>query len=146
MEVTAAAKEGAQDLARNVYRDTPKNLMAIAAVLDRKPDADLDAWWFSAVVDWTHRARLILGYDPVLLRHVYGASCPYCSATTVHAPQDGQQVRIPAIGITWSGDEGDEWVVHNVHCHACGATWARGQDLDALVAVMLANNRRAVLS
>lgn len=139
MEVAGAAREGALDLAHQVHRDTVRNLQCVCTALQQQPDHDLVEWWTGAVLDWTRRARLVLGYDPALMRHVYGAACPHCGATMVDAQQDGQRVRIPAIGIAWDG-AGDEWVVHNVHCLGCGNAWARGQDLDTLVLTILAHN------
>ena len=125
MDVTVAAREGADDLARRVAHDTPSNLWLVQQALLRRPDTDLTDWWVTAIFDWTARARAVLA--PNLLERLYGAACPYCGQSWVSVNQDGEIVRIPTIEVTW-----DEYSVRDVECRLCGAHWVRDQNLSEL--------------
>lgn len=146
VDITLAAREGAQDLANHVDPDTPTNLELIAGALIERPDPDLVDWWTSATIEWTHRARIVLGIVRELPRWVHGARCPSCRAMVATHRQDGETWAIPAIGVTWAECGDDQWEVTALHCRACGGTWARGTDLDQLVVTMLANQALPILA
>jgi Zn-finger nucleic acid-binding protein len=144
MDISAAAREGACDLAGRARPDAPTNLRAIAEALSRRPDDDLTDWWTGAVVEWVHRARHVLGETPSLVRWVYGAACPFCRASVALVRHNAEVLSVPAIAVDWvEGDDAevaDEYRVIAVHCRACGVTWSRGGELDRLVEMMLRTN------
>lgn len=146
MDVTAAAREGADDLLGRMHATTPDNLLGVVYALGQRPDPDLIAWWTTAATDWTHRARVLLGEEPNLTRDVYGAQCPCCDAMFVVLATEGEHRLTPAIGVVWQEQATQQYEVHLVHCRACSATWARGEDLDQLVLIMLATQRHERLS
>lgn len=137
MDVTIASREGAQELARRIWPDTRDNLRAVAGVLTRVPDQDMIDWWTGAIIDWTGRARTVLGYQPELPRWVHGAQCPFCRATVAHSQQDGEAWVVPAIGVQWVEHSPEQWEVQAVHCRACGAQWTREINLHLLVEMAL---------
>jgi hypothetical protein len=142
IDITRAAREGAEDLAGRVFASVPSNLYAIVDALDLRPDDDLIDWWADSSNEWTNRARMILGQTPQLLASMHGAVCPYCRATTVRSKHQGEWWVIPAIHVQWDSSDtvAQEYQIHSVHCRACNARWSRGTELDALVDQVIRNN------
>jgi len=145
MDVTGAAREGAVDLSGRAVGDAAANLRAITGALAEgmdhgSPDLDLIGWWTDAVMDWTSRARTVLGQGPTL-RALRGAECPHCGASIARVRQEGEWWLVPAIAVTWIETAGDDmFSVHALHCRGCGAEWLRGVDLDYLIRSMITTN------
>lgn len=146
MEVSGAAIECVKELTGKFNREPMVNLRIIAAYLQRQPVVDLIEWWTAAVADWLRRARLLLGYQPVLPHQQYGAACPYCSMSVAVVHEAGEAWRVPAIGLTWIEHEYESWQLQSVYCRNCGAEWVRGIDLDQMVTAVLDTQRRESLS
>lgn len=144
MEITTAAREGAEEVGMT-YRDPLRNLRVVEFTLRSESDTDLTQWWLESVHDWTRRARVLLGFEPVLPHQQYGAKCPYCSATVATIRDAGETWKVPAIGVTWAEQPFETWCVQSVFCRACGAEWTRGTDLDQLVSMMLRDQMVDVL-
>lgn len=148
MDITQAAREGANEHApsreRDKPRDTPGNLRAIAANLN---DQDQTEWWTEKIRHWVNEARTVLRLDPPRPRSARGARCPECNANTAYTEQDGEPIRTPALAITWVGPKDQdyhpdtEWKVRAVECRACASTWFRGDSMDELIAKMLYANQ-----
>lgn len=143
IEISGAAREGADDLAGRVYPSVPSNLYAIVDALDLNPNDDLVSWWTEASDDWTQRARQVLGQTPNLMMRLHGARCPYCAATTFVKRQAGETWQLPAISVEWDQTQPiGEYRVRALHCRACDARWLRGVELDNLVCDMLSRNHQ----
>lgn len=145
IEAAQAAAEAALDHVQGSRGSFPANLRAVVAAIPAN-DSDQIAWWHESVSGWVRRARVELRLDPVRPQWARGVVCPECGADSAQAARDGEQVRTPALAISWARPDGDEhraddaWTVRAVECRSCGACWWRGPDLDALVADMLAAN------
>lgn len=133
MEISAATAETVRELTQTFTREPMRNLRRIAAALRGRPNADLISWWSEAVADWVKRARELLGYQPILPHQQYGAACPNCHATVAVVREAGESWNVPAIGMTWTEQEFESWVIHSVYCRNCGIDWTRGVDLDRLL-------------
>jgi hypothetical protein len=138
MEITVAAREGAEDLAHRWTPDSIHNLWLIHGALLARPDDDLITWWSDAVEEWANRGDAIL--QPHLLERLYGAKCPTCGNVSANAYQDGEWVKVPAIEVGW-----DEDSIRVIVCRQCGCRWDREDNLSELINVMIANNRHEVL-
>lgn len=143
MDVTVAAREGCLDLTGRAHASTPQNLLGVVHGLTEDPSEDQADWWTGAAIEWTHRARVLLGEEPNLTRDVYGARCPHCQSVFTVQRTEGEDRLTPAVGVIWRELQPDHWEVHMVHCRACSSTWARGEDLDYLVMIMLTTQDQA---
>lgn len=138
IEIRGAITEACTDFARIItntkgQRDTRLELHAIAANI---PDPDQEVAWTELTRSWVTRAKQTLGLNPPRPQWARGTPCPACQATTAHTTQDGEQIRTPALAITWVGPDDDreyhsdgEWMVRAVTCRACEESWWRGEGL-----------------
>jgi len=141
IDITTAAREGADDLAGRIYANVPSNLYAIVDALSISPDDDLISWWTDASNEWATRARSILGQSSELTISLHGARCPYCGAVSVRQRQGGEWWVIPAIHIEWDITQTvADYQVNSIVCRSCDARWLRGPELDRLAADALARN------
>lgn len=148
IEISTAVSEAVMEHAGETRRTVPGNLRLLASRLQQHTDPDdLIEWWADAVQRWVSKARVALRLNPARPRWARGVTCPECHADSVSVQQDGETVRRPALSIQWTGPSGDdytsddEWKVRAVVCDACGTSWWRGPDLDALVTSMMRSSR-----
>lgn len=133
LEVTGAAREGALELCAKTYRNVPDNLLHIATVLEEQDPYDLREWWTGALYEWTHRARVVLGEDPQLMRDIYGARCPECMTMFIMLKVAGEVRLTPTLGVIWREEPNTgDWTIFMVHCRSCAKTWHAGALVDSI--------------
>ena len=109
--------------------DVPASLRALAATVVDTRDADLVEWWTDKFCSWVLRAEECLDLEAadVTTLPVRGTACPDCGVDTVLVDRDGEDVRRPALTITFR----DSQVLH-VSCQACVTSRWRGDGIDTL--------------
>lgn len=109
--------------------DEAASLRALAVVVVGTADPDLIEWWTDRYCTWVLRAEecLDLQADDVTTLPVRGTACPDCGIDTVLVDRDGEDVRQPALCITFR----DGQVLH-VSCRHCTSSRWRGEGIDTL--------------
>ncbi|MGH3099306.1 MAG: zf-TFIIB domain-containing protein [Streptosporangiales bacterium] len=131
-EVVHDALTGHEQLPRP---DLPASLRLLAVTVAGVGDDDLTAWWTWRIQSWVRRVERALGLtgEPQP-RRIRDTACPACQTTHVTIDADGDQQRVPALLIDFTGT-----LVRAAQCDACGTVWFRGGDLLQLADTIKAN-------
>jgi hypothetical protein len=106
----------------------PESLRRLASVVVGVGEDDLTGWWTYRIGSWGRQITTVLRLtERPQPRRVRDTACPLCHATHVILTTPEGLERVPALLVDFQ-----DQLIRAAECSACGASWFRGDQLDAL--------------